>query len=236
MQNILHKNQSRGYADHGWLKSYHTFSFAGYHNPERTHFGAIRVLNDDVVLGGMGFDTHPHANMEIVSIPLSGALEHKDSTGRHKMIKTGEVQIMSAGTGIQHSENNASKTEPVNFLQIWVLPEERNIAPRYDQIEYDLESAKNKLVNVVAPDNPEALWINQKAWFWMTDMDRGKIQNYQLKSLKHGVYAFMIEGSVKVGDQMLEKRDGYGLTQMENLQIEAVSDCRLLLIETTMAV
>ena len=181
MENILHLSHTRGHANHGWLDSHHTFSFAGYFNPERVHFGAIRVFNDDVVKGGTGFGTHPHANMEIVSIPLAGALEHRDSTGRHKIIKTGEVQIMSAGTGIEHSEYNASKEEDVNFLQIWILPEKMNIQPRYEQKEFPVGNQNNDWVNVVSPNNPEALWINQQAWFYLSELETGKDLNYNIQ-------------------------------------------------------
>lgn len=236
MQNILHKSHTRGHANHGWLNSYHTFSFAGYNDPSRVHFGAIRVFNDDIVQGGKGFGAHSHANMEIVSIPLSGALEHKDSTGRHKIIKTGEVQIMSAGTGIEHSEYNASMDEPVNFLQIWVLPQQRNIVPRYEQKEFSINERKNALVNVVAPDNPDALWINQQAWFYLAHLDSGKEISYALKGESNGVYIFILEGEVSVVDQKLEKRDGIGITGVDNLKLVSAADSKFLLIETTMEV
>ena len=236
MDVILHKNNSRGHANHGWLNSHHTFSFAGYMNPERVHFGAIRVLNDDIVKGGTGFGRHPHANMEIVSIPLAGALEHRDSTGRHKIIRTGEVQIMSAGTGIEHSEFNASRTDDVNFLQIWILPDKRNIEPRYDQKEFSLEDQKIQLVRVVAPDDDSALWINQNAWFHLGDLDTGSEINYELRTPGHGVYIFVVEGELEVADQTLSRRDGLGITNLDALPIKAKSDSKVLLIETTMEV
>ena len=236
MQNILHKSHTRGHADHGWLNTHHTFSFAGYFNPERMHFGAIRVLNDDIVQGGMGFGTHPHANMEIVSIPLQGALEHKDSTGRQKVIKTGEVQIMSAGTGIEHSEYNASKDEAVNFLQIWVLPDKKDIDPRYEQKEFELSHYRNKLVNVVAPDNPEALWINQQAWFYLGELDQGRDLEYALNEPKNGVYLFVIDGEVEVADRLMERRDGMGISGVADFVIKPMKTSRILLIETTMQV
>lgn len=236
MQNILHKSYSRGHADHGWLNSHHTFSFASYYHPERMHFGAIRVLNDDIVQGDTGFGTHPHANMEIVSIPLSGALEHKDSTGRHKIIKTGEVQIMSAGTGIEHSEYNASPTAPVNFLQIWVLPAEQNISPRYEQKEFPWKVNQNQWVNVVAPDNTNAIWINQQAWFYLGSLEKDRSLAYKLKEPENGVYLFVIEGEVSLGDQILQKRDGIGLVGWETIDLSASANSRLLLIETTMMV
>lgn len=238
MENILYQSHTRGHANHGWLDSYHTFSFAGYFNPERVHFGAIRVFNDDVIVGGTGFGTHPHANMEIVSIPLSGALEHQDSTGRNKIIKTGEVQIMSAGTGIEHSEYNASKEDEVNFLQIWILPDKMNIEPRYDQREFPLEHHKNKLINVVAPDNSRALWINQKAWFYLGEIERDNEVEYKINENENGngIYLFVIEGEIEVADQKLQKRDGMGITGLDNLVIRASTDSKLLLIETTLKV
>lgn len=236
MENILHQSHTRGHANHGWLDSHHTFSFAGYFNPERVHFGAIRVFNDDVVIGGTGFGTHPHANMEIVSIPLSGALEHKDSTGRHKIIKTGEVQIMSAGTGIEHSEYNASKEDEVNFLQIWILPEKRNIEPRYEQREFSLSENKNELVNVVSPDNPKALWINQNAWFYLGEIETGKELGHKINQDGNGIYLFVIEGEIEVVGKKLQKRDGMGITGAEELSIKAGKETKLLVIETTMNV
>jgi redox-sensitive bicupin YhaK (pirin superfamily) len=236
MENILHQSHTRGHANHGWLDSHHTFSFAGYFNPERVHFGAIRVFNDDVVIGGAGFGTHPHANMEIVSIPLSGALEHKDSTGRQKIIKTGEVQIMSAGTGIEHSEYNASKEDEVNFLQIWILPDKMNIEPRYDQREFSLEHNRNQLINVVAPDNPQALWINQKTWFYLGEIEMNHEVEYKTNESGNGIYLFVIEGQIEIADKKLQKRDGMGITGVDNLVMSASKDSRLLLIETTLKI
>src|SRR5882757_2117555 len=174
MKTILHPANTRGHANHGWLDSHHTFSFAGYDEPSRVHFGMLRVLNDDIVKGGNGFGRHPHDNMEIVSIPLRGALEHGDNTGGHGIIKSGEVQIMSAGSGIAHSEKNASENELVNFLQIWVFPKERDITPRYDQKEFKVEDRINKFQTVIAPEKDgSALWINQDAWFNLGDLKTG---------------------------------------------------------------
>ena len=233
---ILHRSHTRGHVNHGWLDSHHTFSFAGYFNPERVHFGAIRVFNDDVVKGGTGFGTHPHANMEIVSIPLSGALEHKDSTGRHKIIKTGEVQIMSAGTGIEHSEYNASKDLDVNFLQIWILPDKMNIKPRYDQREFPLGKKKNELINVVAPDSDEALWINQRTWFYLGQFEKEQDISYKVNETGNGLYLFVIDGEVEVADHHLKMRDAMGITDINTLKIKSVSNTKLLLIETTLKV
>ena len=204
MKTILHKADSRGHANHGWLMSYHTFSFAGYHDPSRMHFGALRVLNDDTVAAGMGFGRHPHDNMEIVSIPLSGDLHHNDSTGRDKIIKEHDVQIMSAGSGIQHSEVNANRDKEVQFLQIWVFPKEKNIAPRYDQKSFKPEDRVNQLLNVVAPDNNEALWINQDAWFTLCNFTKAHSAQYHLHSKTSGVYVFVIKGEVSITDISLQ--------------------------------
>lgn len=234
MHTILHNSDSRGHANHGWLDSHHTFSFANYYDPKRMNFGVLRVLNDDVVEGGRGFGTHPHSNMEIVSIPLSGALEHQDSTGRHKIIHTGEVQIMSAGTGIAHSEYNASKNAEVNFLQIWILPEKQNIEPRYEQKEFPLNETSNKLINVVGPDNPDALWINQKAWFHLGRFEKGHTHSYKLHNEANGIYIFMIEGEMEVENNFLQKRDGIGITDKPEIALKPMSDCYYLLMEVLM--
>ena len=232
MKTVLHKATTRGHANHGWLDSYHTFSFAGYYDPARMHFGALRVLNDDVVKGGAGFGQHPHDNMEIISIPLRGALEHGDNTGGHGIIQSGEVQIMSAGSGIAHSEKNASKTEDVNFLQIWVFPKERNIQPRYDQKLFPSTDRLNKFQTVVSPEkNNGALWINQDAWFSLGKFEKGKSTEYSIKKQGNGVYAFVIDGDVTINDQQLNKRDGFGIWDVEKIVISAGQDAEVLLIE-----
>lgn len=203
MNTILHKANTRGHANHGWLDSHHTFSFAGYHDPSRVHFGMLRILNDDIVKGGMGFGRHPHDNMEIISIPLKGSLEHGDNTGGHGIIKSGEVQIMSAGSGITHSEKNASPKEDVNFLQIWVFPKEHDITPRYDQKEFHAADRMNKFQTVVSPEkeNPSALWINQDAWFMLGNLKKGTTTEYAPRNKSHGVYAFLIEGAATIDGQ-----------------------------------
>ncbi|WP_435625733.1 pirin family protein [Flagellimonas sp.] len=233
---VLHKADTRGKANHGWLNSHHSFSFANYYNPERMNFGVLRVLNDDVVSAGMGFGTHPHNNMEIISIPLKGDLEHKDSMGTAAVIKQGDIQVMSAGTGILHSEYNANKDREVKFLQIWVMPNENGVAPRYDQITLDLEDRKNKLQQVLSPNAEDAgVWIHQNAWFNMTSLEEGKSLSYALNDVaNNGVYAFVIEGNVTINGQRLEKRDGFGLWDIENLEISADSDTELLLMEVPM--
>lgn len=233
--NMLHKASTRGHANHGWLDSHHTFSFAGYHDPERVHFGALRVLNDDIVTGGMGFGKHPHDNMEIVSIPLRGALEHKDTTGRQAIIKTGDVQIMSAGSGIAHAEYNASKTDDVNFLQIWVFPKLRNISPRYEQKTFDEKGRENKWQVVVSPEKESsALWINQDAWFVLGDWKKGTETTYTLHKKDNGVYVFILEGDVTVNGQSMKKRDGMGISNATEITIKTESDSKILLIEIPM--
>lgn len=234
MTTILHKANTRGNANHGWLNSYHTFSFANYYNSERTNFGLLRVLNDDTVSAGMGFGKHPHDNMEIVSIPLEGDLHHNDSTGRDKIIKQGDVQIMSAGSGIMHSEMNANKNKEVKFLQIWVYPEKRNIEPRYEQKTFSAEDRKNKLQTVVAPNDSNALWINQQAWFTLGNFDTNFSTIYTLHNNKNGVYVFLIKGSVSINNIELNERDGLGVSATETLNIKALSDAEILLIEVPM--
>jgi quercetin 2,3-dioxygenase len=235
MKTTLHKANTRGHANHGWLDSYHTFSFAGYHDPSRVNFGVLRVLNDDVVQGGMGFGQHPHDNMEIVSIPLKGALEHGDNTGGHGIIKSGEVQIMSAGSGISHSEKNASKSEAVNFLQIWVFPKERNIKPRYDQKFFIPEERVNSFKTVISPEkDSNSLWINQDAWFSLGDLSKDFSTEYTMHKNGSGVYAFVIEGDVTMNGQKLNKRDGLGIWDTDKVFISADSQAEVLLMEVPM--
>ena len=235
MKQIIHKAASRGHANHGWLNSYHTFSFAGYYDPARIHFGALRVLNDDTVAAGMGFGTHPHDNMEIISIALSGDLKHKDSMGNETVIKHGDIQVMSAGTGIAHSEMNANKDQEVKFLQIWVFPNKQNVTPRYDQITLDETKLKNHLQQVLSPDaNDDGVWIHQNAWFSMGQLDKGFNTTYTLKNKTNGVYAFVIEGDVTINGQVLNKRDGLGISETDTISISADSDTRLLLMEVPM--
>ena len=232
MKPIYHENQSRGLADHGWLKSRHTFSFANYYNPERMNFGILRVLNDDIVTPSMGFGTHPHENMEIISIPLSGSLRHQDSMGNKHIISTGEVQIMSAGSGITHSEYNNSSSEDVNFLQIWVLPKERDITPRYDQKVFDEGNRKNRFQLLVTPENSEeTVLINQDAWFSLADIEAEKQVAYEKNDKKNGVYFFVIEGNVKIEGHDIKRRDGLGLIDGETYPVFAQTKTQLLAIE-----
>ena len=236
MKTVIHKAESRGTASFGWLLSKHSFSFGHYFDPERVQFGALRVLNDDIVEPGMGFGTHPHDNMEIVSIPLTGDLEHKDSTGKTEVIKSGDVQIMSAGSGLTHSEYNHSDKEKVNFLQIWVLPKEKDIPPRYGQKTYHANDRINTLQNVVAPDNPEALWINQDSWFYLSDMEKDHSIAYELKNKYNGVYVFVLEGGIKIEKHHLNRRDAIGIYATDDFKVEAGDNSQLLLIEVPMRV
>jgi len=232
---IIHKADTRGDANHGWLKSRHTFSFANYHNPERIHFGALRVLNDDVVEAGRGFGTHPHDNMEIISIPLEGDLEHKDSLGNIAIIKHGDIQVMSAGTGVFHSEFNKNNDRPVKFLQIWVLPNKKNVTPRYDQITLNISDSHNKLQQILSPDeNDEGVWIHQNAWFHLGRFDKGVATEYQLKAKGNGVYAFILEGDITINNQPLSTRDGFGIWDVDSIKVKADTDAEFLLMEVPM--
>ena len=233
---IVFKSDSRGDANHGWLHSRHTFSFADYHNPERMHFGVLRVLNDDYVAPGMGFGTHPHDNMEIISIPLEGDLEHKDSMGNVAIIKNGDVQVMSAGTGITHSEYNKNKDKPVKFLQIWVFPNKKNVQPRYDQITLDLNDRHNKFQQIVSPNADDAgVWLHQDAWFHLGMFDKGISIDYTIKKSGNGVYAFIIKGDVTIDGTALNERDGFGIWNTDKFSFKADSqDAEVLLIEVPM--
>lgn len=232
MKTIFHPAESRGHANHGWLDTYHSFSFAGWFNPEKIHFGALRVLNDDLVDIGEGFGTHPHENMEIVSIPLQGVLRHKDSTGAHGDIAVNEVQIMSAGTGVRHSEFNGSELDAVNFLQIWVFPKLQNIRPRYDQKRFDPQERRNKWQILASPDDKDnALWINQDAIFARTDLSSETSIEYTCKFAGNCVYLFLIDGCVEIGGQKLNRRDAIGISEANQFEIKAISPSDLLAIE-----
>ncbi|HYF32914.1 MAG TPA: pirin family protein [Chitinophagaceae bacterium] len=235
MKSIFHPAAERGHVNFGWLDSHHSFSFGHWYNPEKIHFGALRVLNDDIVQGAQGFGAHPHDNMEIVSIPLSGALAHKDSTGTDGIIKTGDVQIMSAGSGIRHSEYNASKTDPVNFLQIWVFPKEENIQPRYEQKTFDAQDSHNKWQVVVSPLKDEGgVWINQDARFSMTELQTGTTLTYTPAFNGNGVYFFVIEGEAEAGGHRLGKRDAVGIWDATSIDLTSTGKARVLAIEVPM--
>ncbi|HEC11962.1 MAG TPA: pirin family protein [Acidiferrobacteraceae bacterium] len=235
MSSIIHRSESRGSAEHGWLHSRHSFSFADYYNPERMGFGKLRVLNDDVVEAKMGFGTHPHNNMEIVSIPLSGSLHHQDSMGSTQQIHAGEVQIMSAGTGLTHSEYNGSDSEQVNFLQIWILPRHLNIKPRYEQMKFESATRQNRFQLVVSPDGDEgSLIIKQDVWFSLADLDIERSVDYSVHQHGHGIYFFVINGEVKIDDDVLSSRDAMGVTDASIISIQALSTAQLLAIEVPM--
>jgi redox-sensitive bicupin YhaK (pirin superfamily) len=235
MNSVIHKASSRGHADHGWLNSHHSFSFANYYNPERMNFGVLRVLNDDSVAGGKGFGTHPHDNMEIVSIPLSGDLEHKDSMGTVSVIKEGEIQVMSAGTGIYHSEYNKNSNQDVKFLQIWVFPREKNVKPRYDQITIKDIAKKNEFYQVLSPSaDDQGVWIHQDAWFHLADFDEGKSRKIKQKKAGNGFYFFVLEGSVEIEGEALSARDGMGIWDAAEVSFTSKSNSRVLLMEVPM--
>ncbi len=233
----LHKAETRGHADHGWLNSYHTFSFANYYNPERIHFGALRVLNDDTVSAGKGFGKHPHDNMEIVSIPLEGDLQHEDSMGNVAVIKKGDIQAMSAGTGIFHSEFNKNKNELVKFLQIWIFPNKKNVEPRYSQVTLNVEDRHNKLQQVLSPNaNDGVVWIHQDAWFHLGKFDKDFSIDYDFKKKGNGVYAFVLNGDITIDGQQLNTRDGFEIWDTDKISIKVNSqDAELLLMEVPMS-
>ena len=237
MKTVLHKAETRGSADHGWLKTHHTFSFANYYDPERVHFGALRVLNDDFVEGGKGFGMHPHDNMEIITIPLTGDLQHKDNMGNSAVIREGDVQVMSAGTGVFHSEFNPNNDKAVTLLQIWVFPNKKNVKPRYDQISVRDIAKKNEFYQILSP-NPEdqGVWVHQNAWFSLGRFDAGKNANYKLNDKANGVYAFVIEGKVSINGQPLGARDGFGVFEVGELDVISEADSRILLMEIPMHV
>lgn len=237
MKTILHKSNTRGFANHGWLQSHHTFSFAGYQNPERMSFGKLRVLNDDVVQPKMGFGTHPHQNMEIISIPLKGALSHKDSMGNKRSIEVGEIQVMSAGTGLTHSEFNDSRTDEVNFLQLWIIPEKLNVEPHYEQRQFSVEGKKNQVQTIVAPKDKledNALPINQQAYIYRNHLGKGHSITLNQKNKNNGFYVFVVDGEVDVAKNTLNTRDAIGIWETENIDIKANNSAELIIIEVPM--
>jgi len=232
MNKIIYKAESRGSFDYGWLKTNYSFSFNRYFNPERMNFGKLRVLNDDIVLPNKGFDTHPHDNMEIITIPLQGYLEHTDSTGTKGLISKGEVQIMSAGSGIYHSERNPSNDEILQLFQIWILPKLMNIQPRYDQKKFNHEDRINKLQLIVSPEkNPDTLWINQDAFLYLSDVNENNTLNYKLNISNNLLYIMVIEGEIQVDNEILKKRDAIGISDLQEFSIKAYKNSELLFIE-----
>jgi redox-sensitive bicupin YhaK (pirin superfamily) len=235
MKTVFHSASGRGHADHGWLNARHSFSFSSYHDPNKVHFGLLRVLNDDIVAPGQGFGMHPHDNMEIVTIPLSGTLEHRDSMGNIGVIRPNEIQAMSAGSGLMHSEYNHSKTEPINLLQIWVFPKEKDIPPRYDQKIFSASDKEGKFKTVVSPvKSEEVMWINQDAYFSLGKFTSATTQEYQMQQKGNGAYVFVIEGSASINGQKLEKRDAIGIWETDKFSIEIDAGSEILVIDVPM--
>ena len=235
MKKAFHAANTRGNANHGWLNANHSFSFANYHNPERMNFGALRVLNDDTIAAGMGFGTHPHENMEIITIPLEGDLEHKDSMGNIGVINEGEIQVMSAGTGVHHSEYNKNADQAVKVLQLWVFPKKQNVTPRYDQMSIRDLKKPNDFYQVLSPNSEdEGMWVNQDTWFHLGEFDVEKSLDYTLKKPGNGVYVFVIEGSFNVEGENLKKRDAIGIWDTETITSTAQSESKVLLVEVPM--
>lgn len=235
MKTIFHSSDSRGHANHGWLNAKHSFSFASWYNPDRVHFGNLRVLNDDTVAPGMGFGTHPHDNMEIITIPLSGALTHQDSMGNKATIQAGEIQVMSAGTGIQHSEFNANEDQDLTLLQIWVFPNKRSVTPRYDQQVIDYAAANNQFKQILSPSSEdEGVWIHQNAWFNIGKFDNVTDLTIHLNDANNGVYAFVIEGGMTIEEQKAGKRDAIGLWETKQFDIQIEANSTILLMEIPM--
>ncbi|WP_278034893.1 pirin family protein [Flavobacterium nitratireducens] len=232
---VLHKADTRGNANHGWLNAYHSFSFASWYNPDRVNFGALRVLNDDTIAPGMGFGTHPHDNMEIITIPLEGDLAHKDSMGNESTIKNGDVQVMSAGTGIRHSEFNPNADQRTKLFQIWLFPKKRDVAPRYQQITLDKSLEKNDFAQILSPNSDDAgVWIHQDAWFYLSDFDKDFSKKLALKKEGNGFYIFNIEGEIEVNGQKLETRDGLGISDIAEIEIKANNAAKFLVMEVPM--
>ena len=235
MKTVIHRSNTRGQANHGWLKANHSFSFANYYNPDRMNFGVLRVLNDDQIAPGMGFGTHPHNNMEIITIPLSGQVEHKDSMGNSGIINPGEIQVMSAGTGIQHSEYNKNKDQDLKLLQIWVIPNKQQVTPRYDQLEINKANSVNGFKQILSPNESDnGVWIHQNAWFHLGELNANETFLYSVKDSKNGVYAFIIEGESEIQDQNLSARDGMGIWDTNEIKIKSKAKSKILLMEVPM--
>jgi len=239
MKTIIHRAENRGHANHGWLNAKHYFSFANWFDPNKIHFGALRVLNDDEVAAGMGFGTHPHSNMEIITLVQEGMLEHKDSMGNGSIMKPNDVQVMSAGTGVYHSEINPDKTNPVKLFQIWVLPNKNGVKPRYDQKTFKPEDRKNKWQEIIKPisqTHGDAIFIHQQAWFSLADLDKNQTLTYFIKTINNGAYVFVIDGYVTIGNENLKKRDALGIMETENFTITATNNARILVMDIPMQI
>ena len=237
MNTVLHKADTRGRADHGWLQANHSFSFANYYNPERMHFGVLRVLNDDTIAGGKGFGMHPHDNMEIITIPLEGDLAHKDNMGNAATIKQGDVQVMSAGTGVYHSEFNPNEDQETKLFQIWLFPNKKNVQPRYDQISIREVEEKNRFYQILSPNkDDQGVWIHQDAWFHLGKFEEGKKDSYKINKEGNGIYLLVIDGEIEVGDHTLKKRDALGIWDVNELQLKATAAASVLLMEVPLQV
>lgn len=234
MKTTIHKSNERGHVNHGWLNAHHSFSFGQWYNPEKVHFGKLRVLNDDIVKAGYGFGEHPHDNMEIITIPLKGALEHKDNTGGHGVIQKNDVQVMSAGSGIRHSEFNHSKTEDVNLFQLWIFTNKPNATPRYDQQTFNPAERNNRFQTVVSPFGNEGLWIYQDAWISLGDFSESTTTSYSIKKKGNGLYVLVIEGNIEINGNILSKRDAIGIWDTDNVSITINQGAELLLIDVPM--
>jgi redox-sensitive bicupin YhaK (pirin superfamily) len=235
MKIVLHTSDSRGHANHGWLNARHSFSFAGWFDPERIQFGALRVLNDDVIQGGMGFGTHPHDNMEIITLPLKGDLEHKDSMGNSAVIREGDIQVMSAGTGVYHSEYNKNPDKEINLFQLWVLPNQRDVEPRYDQIPIRSLHQKNIFFQILSPhQDGQGVWIHQNAWIHLLDADAQTNHSYTIKSPGNGVYVMVIEGEIAIGDQVLKRRDAMGIWDTAVFDLNVLQGAQVMLVDVPM--
>ncbi len=235
MKKIIYLSKERGEANHGWLHAKHTFSFANYHDPQKMNFGALRVLNDDIVAKGAGFATHPHNNMEIITIPLKGVIAHKDSMGNSSVISAGEIQVMSAGSGVTHSEFNPSHTEELNLFQIWIFPNQQNVEPRYDQFLMDVSKMKNNFLQVLSPNkDDDGTWIYQDAWIHISEMDHSVELIYNIKKKGNGVYCMVIDGEIEIEGSFLNSKDGIGISEVEKLVIKSIQTSKVLLIEVPM--
>ena len=237
MTTTLFEANTRGKADFGWLKANFSFSFGNYYNPERIQFGMLRVLNDDTIDGGTGFGTHSHDNMEIITIPLEGGLKHRDSMGNEGIIRFGEVQVMSAGTGVQHSEMNASQNEQAKTLQLWIFPDKEDVTPRYDQKSFDIENQINTFVNIVSPkdkNNGNALWVHQQTFFNLGIFEKDTTVTYKINIPENGVYLFLIEGEIEIDNQILKQRDAIGIIDFDQFKIKINSKAKILLVEVPM--
>ena len=235
MKKIFHSSETRGHADHGWLNANHSFSFGNYFDPKRMNFGALQVLNDDTIYPGKGFGTHPHNNMEIITIPLKGDLEHKDSMGNIGAINEGEIQVMSAGTGVYHSEYNKNSDKFINLLQVWIIPKKQDVKPRYDQLSIKGLKKKNNIYQILSPyPEDEGVWIHQDAWFHLGDFEEQTSIDYVLKKKGNGVYIFVIDGAFEIANEKLKKRDALGVWNTDSIKIETQSVSEILLMEVPM--